>query len=921
VQLRAARGRPLAPVAGIRQPDPRMADLRPDPDALLASLQREETRAARGRLKVFFGMCPGVGKTFAMLRAAQKEIHDGVETMVGVVETHGRVETEALLAGLPVIPRKQIDHRGIALTEMDLEAALARKPKLVLVDELAHTNAPGSRHPKRWQDVVELIEAGIDVYTTLNVQHIDSRSDAVRQITGMPVHETVPDSVIDLADEIELIDLTPSALLERLQEGKVYLGDRAAVARENFFKEAHLGALRELALRYTAERVDRQLRDMRSGDARRVVWRSGERLLVAVGSSPFSTQLVRWTRRMSAALGAPWLAVHVESSKTLGAEEQRLLDKNLALARELGAEVVITHDEDAAAALVRLALEHNATQIVVGKPRGNRWLEFLSGGSLVDRLARLGGGIDIYMVPAEQKASRRFRFEWAGHSRPTEYAIVGGVVVAVTVASWLVVGTFGYRSVGVLYLLAVIGLSLRVGRGPVLVAGLLGAAVWDYLFIPPQFTFVIGSIDDIMLFAATIGVSLVAGQLTSRIRAQGRNERMREERATALFHLTRALAAAKTLDDAIFAALRQTDELFEAQTSLALADENGGIVPHFSGSYVLDEKERAVAEWVFRNRRVAGRFTDTLPSSAGYYVPLLREGGAVGVLGIRLPQEPRGGTTAIRAPQEKILTLAQRDLIEVFARQLALSVERENLRAAGENEKLLAESEKLHRVLLDSVSHELRTPLAVIAAVFENFGGADAALRAGLIAEGRTAVDRLNRLVKNLLDQTRLESGALQPHRVWCSAQDLLEAARASTREALAGHPLEIAVPDDMPSLFVDFALTEETLANLLLNAAVHTPAATPIFVTAGPERGGKRVFFTVADRGPGFPAAMRERLFKKFVRGDAARAGGLGLGLSIVRGFVTAQGGEVVVGENPGGGAVITIYLPHRAAEDVPRE
>jgi two-component system sensor histidine kinase KdpD len=897
-----------------------MADLRPNPDAILASLQREEQRAARGRLKVFFGMCPGVGKTFAMLRAAQKEMRGGVDTVVGVVETHGRVETEALLAGLTIIPRKQIEHRGIALTEMDLEAILARKPKLVLVDELAHTNAPGSRHPKRWQDVIELIEAGIDVTTTLNVQHIDSRSDAVRQITGMPVHETVPDSVLDLADEIELIDLPPSALLERLQEGKVYLGDRAAAAQANFFKEAHLAALRELALRYTAERVDRQLRNMRAGDARRVVWRSGERLLVAVGSSPFSTQLVRWTRRMSAALGAPWLAVHVESARALAPEEQRLLDKNLALARELGAEVVITHDEDAAAALVRLALDHNATQIVVGKPRGNRWLEMLRGGSLVDRLARLGGGIDIYMVPAEQKATRRFRFEWAGHSRPTEYGIVAVAITAVTVASWLLVGASGYRSVGVLYLLAVIGLSLRVGRGPVLAAGLLGAAVWDFLFIPPQFTFVIGSFDDIMLFAATIGVALVAGQLTSRLRAQSRNERLREERATALFHLTRSLAAAKTLDDAVFAALRQIDELFEAQTSLALADEAGGIVPHFAGSYVLDEKERAVAEWVFRNRRPAGRFTDTLPSSAGYYVPLLREGGAVGVLGIRLPQ-PERTATSLRLPAERALTLAQRDLIDVFARQLALSVERETLRAAGENEKLLAESEKLHRVLLDSVSHELRTPLAVIGAVFENIGAADEALRAGLVAEGRTAVARLNRLVKNLLDQTRLESGALQPHRVWCSAHDLLEAARQSVQEALAGHPLELAVPEDMPPLFVDFALTEETLANLLLNAAVHTPAETPIFVTAGPERGSKRVFFTVADRGPGFPPAMRERLFKKFVRGDAARAGGLGLGLSIVRGFVSAQGGDIVVGENPGGGAVITIYLPHREPEAVPRE
>ncbi|HXA14594.1 MAG TPA: universal stress protein, partial [Opitutaceae bacterium] len=427
-----------------------MSENRPDPDALLASLHREEARAKRGQLKVFFGMCPGVGKTFAMLRAGQKETRDGVDTVVGVVETHGRVETQALLTGLTVIPRKQIDYRGATLGEMDLEAIIALRPKLALVDELAHTNAPGSRHPKRWQDVVELLEAGIDVYSTLNVQHIESRSDAVRQITGAPVHETVPDSVLDLANEIELIDLTPSALRDRLQEGKVYLGERAAVARENFFKEEHLTALRELALRFTAERVDRQLREMRAGDARRIVWRSGERLLVAVGASPFSTQLVRWTRRMSAALGAPWIAVHIETSRTLSPEGQRLLDQNLALARELGAEVVVTHDEDMAAALVRVARVHNATQIVVGKPRGNRWRDWLRGGSLVDRLARLGGEIDIYMVPAEEKKPRRIRLEWVEHSSLQEYLTALGVIAGVTLASWFIADFSGYHSVGML---------------------------------------------------------------------------------------------------------------------------------------------------------------------------------------------------------------------------------------------------------------------------------------------------------------------------------------------------------------------------------------------------------------------------------------------------------------------------------------
>jgi two-component system sensor histidine kinase KdpD len=383
-----------------------MSEPRPDPDLLLASLHQDAARAQRGRLKIFFGMCPGVGKTYAMLRAAQQELLDRADVVVGLVETHGRRETEALLAGLPLIPRRIVAHRGLRLTELDLEAVLARRPRLVLVDELAHTNAPGSRHPKRYQDVVELLEAGIDVFTTLNVQHVESRADAVRHITGAPVQETVPDSILELADEIELIDLTPEALRERLAEGKVYLADQAATAAENFFQAAHLTALRELALRFVAERVDQRLRELRATTPLKSVWRSGERLLVAVGPSPFSTQLVRWTRRMAAAQGAAWVAVSVESARELAPDARRRLEENLALARELGAEVVVTHDEDVAAALVRVAVQHNATQIVVGKPRGSRLLDWLRGGNLVDRLLRRSGTIDVYIVPAARAAAR-----------------------------------------------------------------------------------------------------------------------------------------------------------------------------------------------------------------------------------------------------------------------------------------------------------------------------------------------------------------------------------------------------------------------------------------------------------------------------------------------------------------------------------
>jgi two-component system sensor histidine kinase KdpD len=889
-----------------------MTDTRPDPDALLASLNREEQRSRRGKLKVFFGMCPGVGKTYAMLRSAQQELHEGVDLVVGVVETHGRAETEALLAGLPVIARKEIDYKNIKITEMDLETILARKPRLVLVDEFAHTNAPGSRHPKRYQDVVELLDAGIDVFTTLNVQHIESRADAVRQITGATVHETVPDSVFGMADQIELVDITPEALRERLREGKVYMEGRAAAAAENFFKDTHLTALRELALRFVAEHVDKRLRELRSVGTFKTVWRSGERLLVAVGPSPSSTQLVRWTRRMAASQGASWVAVSVESSAPLEADAKRRLEKNLSLARELGAEIVVTHDDDVADALVRVALQNNATQIVVGKSRNPRWVDTLKGGNLVDRLLRIGGTIDIYVVPAERSDEAEATWiNWrpAAVSPAREYAEVFGALAALTLASWFIVPHSGYLSVGMFYLMAVIVLSLRVGPGPVLVAGVVSALTWDYLFIPPLFTFAIARFEDGLLFGTYFVVAFISGQLTARVRAQERNERMREDRATALFHLTQAISAARTLDDAVFAALRQADKYFGAKTALLLDDGNGSaLMPHFAGSFAMNEKERGVADWAWRNRKKAGRFTDTLPSAEGFHLPLVREDTAIGVL-------------VIKMPPDSVLTLAQRDLAESFANQLSQLVEREQLRAAGEREKLLAESDKLHRTLLDGVSHELKTPLAVLSAAVENLAAADDATRANLAEEIRTATRRLNRLVNNLLDQTRLESGALKPRLDWCDGHDLVNAAVDGVSEHLAGHPFEISIPKDLPLFRADAALMEQVIANLLLNAALHTPQGTPIFLAAGLDRSKSRIFLTVADRGPGLPAAMRERLFQKFQRGDAAKAGGLGLGLSIIRGFVTAQGGDVVAGENPGGGAVLTVYLPYKAHGNVPEE
>lgn len=880
---------------------------RPDPDALVALLKKEEATASRGRFKVFLGMCPGVGKTYAMLRAARRVDAAGGGVVVGVVETHGRAETAAMAEGLPLVPRKRVEHRGAQLEEMDIDALLALRPKLVVVDELAHTNAPGSRHAKRWQDVVELLDAGIDVLTTVNIQHLESRADAVRHIAGVTVRETVPDSMLDLADEVELLDLTPEALLERLREGKVYLGEQAENAAGNFFQETNLNALRELALRFTAERVDKQLRELRSTRAKQTVWRSGERLLVAVGPSPFSTQLVRWTRRLAAAQGASWIAVHVENSRVLSPAEQKLLDDNLALARELGAEVVLTHDEDLPSALVRTALRHDATQIVIGKPRSSRLVDWLRGGSLVDRLLRLCGNIDIYLVPAEstskggRTAARRLSAPFRDGLK--EYLLALGTL-ALVISLGLLLPVDAYLAVGLVILLSIVLLGLKVGRWPVLAAGMGGALLWNYLFIPPRFTFRINKVEDAVLFATYFVVAIVIGQLTARIRAQARNERMREERATALFDLTRSLAEAATLDDAIFAALRQIDRIFGVQSAILLADASWqGLVPHFAGSGAMEEKEKAVSAWAFQNRRIAGRGTDTLPGAKGVHVPLVREGRSLGVL--------------VVFPQAGDLSLIQRDLLIAFSRQLGLSIERDHLQAASERERLLAQSEKLNRALFDSVSHELRTPLAVITGALENLQQKPGDNRDRLIAEACLASRRLNRLVANLLDQTRLESGALKPRLDWCDAGDVINAALEANEEALAGHPLELLIPPDLPLLFADFALLERALANLLLNAATHTAQSCPISLSAGTEDGF--IFLCVADRGPGIAPEKKEKLFSKFSRGDSSRPGGLGLGLSIVRGFVVAQGGEVRCEDRPGGGVQFKILLPHKKpAEEI---
>jgi two-component system sensor histidine kinase KdpD len=875
--------------------------LRPSPDALLAALQSEATQGKRGRLKVFLGMCPGVGKTYAMLEAAQRELKAGRDLVVGYVETHARADTSTLLAGLKIIPRKEEDYRGMKLEEMDIDAILTRRPQLALVDELAHTNAPGSRHPKRWQDVQELLEAGIDVFTTCNVQHVESRADTVRQITGAEIRETVPDSVLDTA-EIELIDLPPAELLQRLEEGKVYVPERAAAAAKNFFRESNLTALRELALRLVADHVGEETQEYHRIQADAGPWKTGHRLLVAVSASPFSEALIRWTRRMADSLRCPWVAVHVESSRQLGEEAQARLEKNLNLARTLGAEVITTTDEDLVQGLLRTAYQQNISQIVVGKPLATNWLEWVRAGSLLRRLNRESGNIDLHVVRAEKSESVKKQPRWWLHTRTKweQYIIAAVVIAVVALVNVLIDPTFAAPRVpGLIFLLSVVVMALFFGRGPVLFAGFVSALVWNYFFLPPRFTFIIQSTEDAILFGLYFVVAIVLGQLVARIRAQEMAERSREERATALYHLSRELAQAGTRDEVVWQLTAEVNRVFNSPAAVLLPSRNG-LATHPDSPLALTDKEENVANWAFQHRQAAGRFTDNLPGAEALHLPLATERAVLGVLSI--------------SPPVQTLTLSQRNLLEAYARQAALVLDRIALRAAAEQSKLVAESERLSNALLNSISHELRTPLAAITSATNTLVGSEnGELQHTMVHEIQEAAARLNRLVGNLLDVTRLESGHVQPKLEWLDIGDLVQTTIRSLQRELIGHDVKVEIERNLPLARLDFTLMQQALSNLVLNTVMHTPPNTAISIQARNE--GKDLTLRVSDNGPGLPADLLPRMFEKFARAANAPTGGSGLGLAIVKGFVEAQGGTIAAENKLSGGATFTIRLPQSEA------
>jgi two-component system sensor histidine kinase KdpD len=867
---------------------------RPNPDEILARLKREEAASARGKLNIFFGMSPGVGKTYAMLEAARQKQAQGCEVVIGVVETHGRKETEALLEGMPIMPRAQLEYRGTTLNEMDLDAILAWHPGLAVVDELAHTNAPGSRHPKRYQDVLELLDAGISVYTTLNVQHVASRSDIVRQISGVSVHETVPDSVLDLADEIVLVDLTPEQLRSRLAEGKVYLGERAEWAAKNFLRESNLTALREMALRLVAEHVDRDLREIMSEENIAGPWKSGDRLLVAVSASPYSERLIRYTRRLAASMEASWIVANIERPRPLSQEEQTRLTRYLALARQLGAEVISTPGSDVGETLLRVASQHNVTQIVIGKPLGARWTSFWKRDP-VRWLMRYSGNIDVHMIPSEESAQpQRETIEQRLARAPwREFSIAIVIAAAVTALCLAIFDYTGYWAVSLFYLLAVVLAAARLHRWPTLFLAALSALLWDFLFIPPRFTFYIGQFQDALMFGVYFVVALVVGHLATQLRDREQSERRREERATALYRLTRALAASRDLDEAMPKVLTLIKNVFQADAAVWLRDE-GGLSCHPAGTFTPSSKDESVAVWAFQKKQSAGRSTDTLPDAESLHVPLVTGDRAEGVLTVRLASLP---------------TIEQRELLDAFAAQLAVFVNKERALHESRKAQVARQSQNLQKTLFDSVSHELKTPLAAMTVALQQPQPDRAELQ--------EAVRRLTRTVDHLLDATRLESGLLQPVREWCDPGELLREAVALA--GLKEHAVKISVAKDLPVVFVDAHLIEQALAALLSNAAAHGISNQRI--EASVARDDSTLVFSVADHGPGLALGEENKVFEKFYRGPGTPAGGLGLGLSIARQLVEAHSGQIVAQNRAEGGSRFSIRLPIGEPMQLPSE
>ncbi len=897
--------------------DPRRdSHQRPSPEALLEAVRREESPA--GRLKIFVGAAPGVGKTYEMLQQARARKSDGYDVAIGVVETHGRSETQALLEGLEVIPRRHLEYKGQWLAEMHLAAVLSRRPQSVLVDELAHTNAPGGRHPKRYLDVEELLNNGINVYTTVNIQHVESLNDVVAQITHVRVRETVPDSIFERADAIELVDITPDDLIERLKEGKVYVPKQAERALEHYFSPGNLTALRELALRRTAERVDEQLLTHMQAHAIQGPWAAGERILVCISEDPRSAGLVRYAKRLADRLHAPFTALHVETRRSLQFSEEardRIAD-TLRLAEALGGEAITIPggERSVADGVISFSLANNITQIIVGKSSRSRWFEILHG-SVVHELVRRSGNISVNVIAGEGLARNpipRKTIRTAQSSTPFEpwpYLAALLVVAAALGISEVVQPFLGIENVVLVFLTAVVAVAVRFGLWPSLVATVASSLCYNFFFLPPIYTFTITDPTNVAAFIFFTTVAIAVSQFAARGRMQTVAAHERVRTVELLYAFSRKLAGVGNMDDVLWATAYQTALMLKVRVVLLLPD--GGSIAVKAGyppEDVLDQADMAAANWAWQNNRPAGRGSQTLPGAKRLFLPMRTGRGAIGIIGI---DSDKPGP---------LLTPDERRLLDALIDQSALAIERIRLVEDMDRAKRTIETDRLRSALLTSISHDLKTPLAAVlgaASTLRSFSNAlDEQAKADLVAAIIDESERLNRFIANLLDMTKLESGAVVPNSALHDLGEVVGSALERASKILAQHRVEVELVKDLPMVNIDPVLFEQVLFNLLDNAAKYAPAGTAVRIQSWQE--GDFVGLQVLDEGEGIPAGDLEHIFDKFYRArkvDHVRAG-TGLGLAISRGFVEAMHGTIS-GANRAdrAGAAFTIRLPIPAA------
>lgn len=870
-----------------------IAHTRPDPDELLKSLPRDA--ANRGRLKVFIGASAGVGKTYAMLGEAHQHLQRGINVVIGFIETHGRQETEALVVGLPSVPLREILYKGATLHEPDIDAIIAQQPDLVLIDELPHTNAPESRHKKRWQDIEELLDAGIDVYTAMNIQHLESLNDVVAQVTGVRVLETVPDAFIDRAEEIEVIDIPPGELQQRLKEGKVYVPDKVDQALDGFFKTSNLTALRELALRRAADTVDAEMQRLRTQEGASGPWATRERVVVCVAPNRMASRVVRAAARLGAASHAEMIAVTVDSDRQAGrsdSERSHVTDA-LELAKRLGMEVVTLSGHDIVAEVFRFAQKRNATLVVVGKPIRPRWKELLFG-SVVDEMVRASGDVDVYVITAnEPNTDPR---EIKARPRPAvTFAGAGLGLVAVSAATGLgfaLYDSLGITNVAMLFVLAVAIVAGRTNRLESAATALVGVLAFNYFFVEPRFSFAVSDARYLLLFLVMLCVALVISTLTQRLKGQLQEASERERGNSSLYRLSQLLAQQKSKRELASVAAHEIRSNFDCDVAVFVGEPTGlAALASSDTGFERPPSEHAVAAWVADHGQPAGSGTDTLPGAAGLYLPLQGTERVIGVLAVQVSNGP--------------LALGSRRRLETCANSLGLALERAILAKESNEARVVAASERVRSTLLSSISHDLRTPLTSIT-------GAASSLRQGNPNQGpliETIYDesiRLNHQIQNLLDMTRLQSGGVELNLEWHLAQDLIAGALERARPSLGARTVDVSVAEGLPLLMVDGLLIEKALVNLMENAGRHTPPESRITISASTADG--ELVLAVQDNGPGVP---EENLAKLFTAGYRTPAGGYGLGLAVVKAAVELHDGTIAVRNLPSGGAEFRIGLP----------